>query len=364
MKTQILTALLPLIAGAAPPDIAGTLKVDPVELLRGNEIPGKERLSTTHYRFRYLFANEENRAEFLDHPDIYEIQLGGACARMGPLSGIGKTDIYTTYNNKIYIFASEACKQTFLQDPRKVLDRPDAVPVARGDSQQQARELIRKITRAMGGAERIDSISVYQRKTRKQSEWEGKTFDAVDTVTLAFPSRIRLDHVWGDDRYTTVVTETDAWKKHPDKQFTLHPQQRQAAETRYLGRNLLAILKARNEPDFIAVHTGRHKIDYKGDATEVELINVHHRGATNVLGIDPDTGRVLMQAYFGRGPDLTLGMVEKICTDFQTLNGLVLPEEPRLRFNGEEVDPASDDEVTTALDISLPPAFFDRPPGE
>lgn len=66
-------------------EVVGTLILDPVELVRGREVVGDEGILATHYRFAYLFASEKNKAEFERRPEKYEIQLGGACGRMGAL---------------------------------------------------------------------------------------------------------------------------------------------------------------------------------------------------------------------------------------------------------------------------------------
>jgi YHS domain-containing protein len=350
-----------VVGGAVAGEPAGTLKVDPVELIRGNEVAGRPELAATHYRFRYLFANETNKAEFEEHPEQFEIQLGGACARMGALSGTGQTDLYAVHEGKIYIFASEACRHTFLDDPDRVLDRPEAVPTGSDAAKRAGRALLAKAVGAMGGAGPIDAISVYQEREESQSEWEGTTYEVIDLVTIQFPDKVRTDHVWGDDRYTMVVTADDAWREHPRETFSMHAQQRRVAEAQYLGRNLLAILKNRDNPALTAVHIGSDEIDDDGESTPVELVAVHYRGATSTLGIDPKSGRVLFQAYHGRGPGAMLGKVERIFSDFESAGGVLLPKRPEMRFDGEEMDDEDDAKRTVAVNVPLAPNFFRRP---
>ena len=58
--------------------------VDPVALLiQGKEVSGKPEFKVTRGKFDYLFATAENKATFEKNPEKYEIQLSGACARMG-----------------------------------------------------------------------------------------------------------------------------------------------------------------------------------------------------------------------------------------------------------------------------------------
>ena len=98
------------------------LSLDPVELMAGKEVGGKEGLFVVHENYPYLFTSQANQTAFRSDPARYEIQLGGACARMGPLSGRGKTSIHAVLNGRIYIFASEGCRKGFLATPEKVLD--------------------------------------------------------------------------------------------------------------------------------------------------------------------------------------------------------------------------------------------------
>lgn len=361
MKTCIFAVLALASASAAADELAGTLNVDPVELVRGTEVQGKEDISATYYRFRYLFANEANKAEFEKHPKKYEIQLGGACARMGPLSGVGRPDLYTVYQGKIYIFASEACRNTFLRAPELVLERPEAVPTGSDKAKREGRELLGKAVAAMGGAGRIDAVEVYQERRERESDSEGQAYNVVDTLTIKFPDKVRTDHIWGDDRYTMVVTGDDAWKEEPDQTFSLHPQQREAAEAQYLGRNLLVILKSRNDPKLVAVHTGRQEFDYKGEPVPLELVSVHYHGATSILGLDPESGRILLRVYHGRGPNGLLGFVERIFTDFESVDGILLPKNATVRFNGEEQKGRKDSKVSYGVDVPLVPTFFRRP---
>src|SRR5262245_27119561 len=89
----LLLSLLALPALSQPPAPAKALKgFDPVSLTQGKEVAGKDDLSVARGRYRYYFASAASKAAFEKDPARYEIQLAGACARMGPLSGLGSPD--------------------------------------------------------------------------------------------------------------------------------------------------------------------------------------------------------------------------------------------------------------------------------
>ena len=96
--------------------------LDPLELVAGNEVEGDPALTYDRNGFRYAFVSEENREEFHEEGGRYEIQLGGACGRMGPLSGTGDPDNFLVHDGKIYVFASDACRESFKKDPAKHVD--------------------------------------------------------------------------------------------------------------------------------------------------------------------------------------------------------------------------------------------------
>lgn len=94
-------------APAEPP--LGFFPLDPVRLLRdGVAEDGAVEIATVHALWEYRFVSAETRAEFLAAPAKYEIQLGGACARMGALSGTGDPHLHAIHEGRLYLFASDS----------------------------------------------------------------------------------------------------------------------------------------------------------------------------------------------------------------------------------------------------------------
>ena len=348
------------VAAAAAERIVGALLVDPVELVRGNEVPGKDDITAEHYRFRYVFADEKNKVEFERNPEKYEIQLGGACGRMGPLSGTGRTDIYAVHDSRIYIFASVSCKDTFLKDPQKVLDLPDAVPTGTAQAQAKGRALIETAVAAAGGAEKIDATKSYEWRQEYSERHSGKDYKVMKSLVIVYPDRVRKEEAWNESRYSHVQTSADGWSEDPETVVTLHPQQQAAMRKEYLGRDPLGILKARNDPDFTAVHEKAATIDHGGRVTPVEQVAVHWHGATSILSIDPSSGRILTQTFRGQGPRFSYGTVERIFDRFEDRDGVTLPTAILTRFEGQEVPHPAAAKVTVRVNAALNPGLFDR----
>lgn len=94
---------------------------DPVALADGKEVSGRSDLTATHGIYRYQFVDEANRRKFLSDPERFAIQMGGGCARMGPLAGLGNPDRFLVHEGRIYIFASDGCRSSFQKAPARFL---------------------------------------------------------------------------------------------------------------------------------------------------------------------------------------------------------------------------------------------------
>lgn len=363
MKLLLQGCVVLLLVGVSlAADPAGVLEFDAVELVHGREVTGKASISAEHYRFRYLFINEANKTEFVAHPEKYEIQLGGACGRMGALSGLGKTDLHAVHNRRIYIFASESCRSDFIADPARVLARPDPVAFGSNNLKKEGLALIEKVVESMGGAARVDAVENYQRRLVRKRSWQGKDHVVVDAVTIKFPDQVRSDHEQDAERSSKVLTKRDAWAASSAGVYTLHRQQREVMLKQYIGRNLMAIVQARHRPGFVAVHSDTRTIKYEEKAIELEQVIVMFDEYTCTLGIDAKTGRILTQSYRGRGARAVFGTVERTFTKFETIDGITYPKSVTVRFDGEPLDPIDETGLTIAFNTKLAWNFFQRPP--
>jgi YHS domain-containing protein len=307
-----------------------TLKIDAVELVNGKEIQGMTKYVVVRDNYAYLFASSTNKKIFEKQPEKYEIQLGGACGRMGILSGKGRTDLFTVHNDKIFIFASQSCKNTFLKDPSRVLEQDDARPEATEESLLKGMELLNKALQALGGAEKIDAVVSYQEKTAKETEYQGKNVEVTNTKTFVYPDKFRTDDTWAEWAWGMVASPTDAFQYSAQGYRKMIPLERKALQKKY-SRNIVYLLKARNEEGFIASASGKGTI---GDR-EVDLLTVHFNGVANTLGMDPESGRILSISYRDFGPNMFLGQVEKYFSDFRLVDGLVLPMTVSGTFEGK-----------------------------
>ncbi len=305
-----------------------TLTFDPVALLQGREVAGREELSEQLGRFTYRFEDEQNRAAFLADPHRFGIRMGGACARMGPLSGIGRADIHAVHDGSLYIFASEACRKGFLAAPDKLLGTPDEVPTAGTAARLRGAALVEAAVRSLGGAARVDSVSSLRQRFE---EPYGEGEDAVSTgkaLIVALPDRIRTERWWGGWRQVCVLDGATGFIGD-EGTFDLAPEQAWAVR-REAERHPLVLLRARHDDDFVAVAEESATL---GDQ-EVDRVTVWHRGITTTLHLDPEGGGLVGLAYTDRGPNAAFGPVREEFGAWVRVEGLLLPSERVVWFDG------------------------------
>ena len=314
------------------------MKIDVVALIdRAEEREGSADIALTHGRFTYWFANEGNKTSFSTSPDKYEIQLGGACARMGPLSGGGTPRLFAMHDDRVYIFASEQCRAAFVRAPAQFIDPGDPPLQATDESRAHGRALLGSAVDAIACLAFIDTITTYREVLAQDRESGGQTYKVTETVTLMCPSRIRSETCWNDSCWGFAADEHRGWSIDSEGVAPLHASQRQAL-MRDDGRHIISILQNRDADGVMVFGRGEKRIitvPGEGDF-EVELVSVHRDGATTVLGLD-NAGRARLMSYRGRGPNATMGTVEHIYSRFHDVGGLKLPQRVDVTFNGESV---------------------------
>lgn len=337
--------------------------LDPVMLVQGKEVQGDLKISVTRGKFQYLFANAENKASFEKDPARYEIQLDGACARMGaPVTG--NPDLYTVHQGRIYIFGSEECKKRFDAAPQNYLETAnEAAPktVATPEAAKKAKALIETAVAAMGGASRIDGLISYQEKstvaqTRHQGDVEIKT-----NLTVVFPDHIRFEQVtpdWNDPskarQVTMVISAGEVFGIMGGVARQL-PDSARIGQEQEVNRRLLSILRARKSLNPAAIGSG------KIGETRVEQVAIEIDHASYTLGIDPATGRILSLSAWRRGPEGNFGQFIQTFSDFRAVDGLTLPFKITGVFNNQPWKEQSPTVETIAVNGKIDPALFEKP---
>ena len=323
--------------------------LDPVALTQGKEVQGDMKYKVTRGRFEYIFATAENKATFEKDPARYEIQLDGACARMGPPT-TGNPDLYAVYNGRIYIFGSEECQTLFKGAPEKYLEvppPPKSPPTP--EMIKRGQELIAKAVESFGGGSKLDHLVSFQKKDVRGNEVK-------NTLLVSFPDSLRQETVRPTFTLVSVVTPSESFFLVNNAANTM-PEANRAAIYKELNHDPLILFRSRTRPEFKAALAGSDKV---GDVA-VERLNVELSGFTTILAIDPATGRVLSQKYHGRGPGGVVGDIVINYSDFRSVEGLSLPFKLSATFNGEPFPALSARVETITVNGQIDPTTFKKP---
>lgn len=317
-------------AGAEPPAAPLALKgLDPIALSEGKEVPGLESLESIHGRYRYRFANPENKTAFDAKPEERGIQFGGACGKMGPFSGNGNPDRFFVHDRRIYIFASESCRDGFKKNPDKHIEQPNPAPQGSEEQIKRGNALLQQVLAGFGGADKVDGIKNFQVIDKHVYKQGGKEVIGMHRVAWAFPNRVRIEEEFSVP-YGFVVRGDAGFQVAGTEIWPLETSMRAVAWRQAL-RQPLALLRNRNAKGFIAAAKGESKVD----DTPVELLAVALDGATSTWSIDPKTRRILQTAYQARRGTVGDNVVK--FSDFREVNGLVLPHQRAVFFNGKAI---------------------------
>jgi YHS domain-containing protein len=328
--------------------------LDPVALVDGKEAKGLENLAVVRGRYRYLFSTPDNKSLFERSPDLYQIQLGGGCGRMGPLSGAGSPDRFYVHDRKIYIFASEGCRNGFKAAPELHIDKPDPPPQGSQADKKRAAALLDRALAGFGGARRVDALTSYQ-ASLKITYLQGTTKTEGDRVySIEFPDRYRQEEKWGDSKFADLLLPEMAVTISSSGTWIREEQVRAALEREFY-RQPLAILKSRRDPKFSAVASGSGKV---GDV-DVEFVDVGFKGATTRLAIDQQSGHILQIAYRGRNG--SIGEIVRTFSDFKEVDGLMLPFKIEDSFNGKPIANPTIRYTSVTLNAKLNEELFQKP---
>lgn len=334
--------LLTSLAFGQEPALRG---FDPVALCAGNEEQGQVEFATEHEGYVYHFASKERLETFHTQPERYCIQLGGACARMGSHSGRGQAKRYWVYKERIYIFASDACRAGFQKDPDACLDQRIAKPKASGKPGWDASEVIAAARKAHG----VDKLPPFSFELEATS----------NKTTTKRRFRVRdADSVRVDTEY---VQGAKVWKyakaTSPKSSFFIDEGDARpmCAAAQHEMRATLW-----REP-IVALHRSEQAIRGKSKriaGIAVDEVSVWIDGTLTHFGIDAQN-RIRTARFRGRGPDYRFTEVTKIYEDLTDVAGVLVPMTVRTLMAGKERPELAERRRNFAVGKPIPAAAFE-----
>lgn len=328
-------------------------ELDPVLLLaHGQEQPGREDLTARFDRVTYRFASVENREHFLAEPRRWAVRLGGACARMGPLSGAGSQALWAVHDGGLYFFASTTCRSAFLSAPERFVPHDHEPPAASAEELARGEDLRQRLLAWAGGVERLARLREVRLRTERQVESEGEAVAVGELLVwnLERPHEWRRESWWGESLWWHARGGETAWIGTAMEAWEADPSQRRAMlEER--AHSYLGSVAAALRPSTQAASAGAGRIGER----EIEWLRLAFDRVIVDLALDPASGEVLALRYCGvGGPRACYGQVERRYEGFQVEDGVRVPVgyavwfdgalQPgeQVRFQGVEMDPGAD----------------------
>lgn len=341
-------ALLPagLLRGQEP--VSALKGLDPTRLVEGREIEGSKTIFVDRYGYRYHFASVETKAQFEKDPAAYSIQLGGGCGRMGPLSGRGNPDRFHVHDKKIYIFASDQCREGFKKAPEKFVERTEAPPTGDAEAAKKGAALLEKVVEGFGGKAVIDGLKTLRIVDVIKQMSGGKEWVNKRSTTVRFPCDFRTIDDWGGESvYGHAHSVAGAvFLSVKEAPRVAEPEIADVMKRETL-RIPIVLLAHRAEKGFIAIANGAEKL---GDFT-LEKVEIGYFGTKTIWFIDPATGRIHRIAYVARNG--SFGDFVRDFSDFRTIDGLVYPFKVDVTFNGKPSgDSIVHDSIKTNIDVA------------
>lgn len=315
----IVAAALSLAGRSQEPALRG---LDPIALCAGNEEQGQIEFAAEHEGYVYHFATKARLAAFHQQPARYCIQLGGACARMGPHSGLGAAERFWVYKNHIYIFASDGCRDGFQKAPEACLGQRVARPKAAGKPGFDATASITAAKKAHG-LTTLPTFSFEVATTNDKTRTK-RVFQVRDANSVRVDTEYRQgDQVW---KYAKATSPQASFFIDEGDLRPMFDAARHEMRQVLWQEPIVALCRCEH-----AVR-GDQKAVAEIDVTEVA---VWIDGTLTHFGLDQNN-HVRTARFQGRGPDFRFTEITKVYDDLREVAGVVVPHTVRTLLGGKE----------------------------
>jgi YHS domain-containing protein len=300
--------------------------LDPIELAAGREVEGKATLTASYGRYEYRFASEKNRKVFTANPAEHGIQWGGACGSMGPLTGKGDPERWTVADGKIWIFASEQCRDTFLANREAYLAPIPKMAVPAADAKARGLRRFRNLVAAHGGQSALDKVrsASWTYETNYGTAQSPKILK--EDLDWIWPDRYASGSTWNGNTSFFAVRGDEGSEGTAEEHFSMHPVERDAL-VRDLRRTPLLLL--RGGAQSVLGETAPTELDGKA----YDSLAMAWRGIESVIALDPTTGRIHAVSF----RDRFAGRIRDVCiryADYRQRSGVWLPMTSTSRVDG------------------------------
>lgn len=295
---------------------------DPIDLLNGTEIRGFDQFQVDYLRFKYLFSSPENRDKFMADPEKYAVQDGGACGKMGVLTGKGAPHRYAVIRDRIYLFASDGCRSGVVANPEPYFKKRPTYPDASAKSKLHGRKLFSQL-RGAHGLKSGASVPAVSTTTETPYVSNGKNLVWIEGTTFLNLNSLSL--WWGNKSNPGfyAVHNGQAIEGTYAEHYSMSPSETRALVASFL-RQPLGVLAC---PE-----SAVHSVIVNEDSKSVGLILTYQSITTEVF-LNSKTGLV----DFVRFTDNVSGPIQTAeirFSEYKRVAGVLLPQATETRVDG------------------------------
>jgi predicted Zn-dependent peptidase len=219
--------------------------------------------------------------------------------------------------------------------PVKAVDisipEPEAPRIAATEeTKQKGAALIAGVVDAMGGAARIDAVESIRREASAVATTPQGEMQLQVQEVMAYPDRVRQEISLPFGTVITVLSPDDAFVNTPQGIQPL-PESQRADSEKSLRRNLLFLLRARNEAGFVAAAMGPQEFDGR----QVEMVQVEYMDDVVSLAVDPESHHCIGMIYQGKDFSGARGEIVQVFSDFREVDSVSSPYQTTSTFNGK-----------------------------
>lgn len=313
----MITLLLSTIVAPGPTTLV--LKgLDPIALVAGQEVAGKPDLVASYGRYEYRFANAANLAKFKSNPVANSVQTGGACGKMGALTGKGSPDRWAVVDGKIFLFASDGCRSTFLATKEKYFAPITAAPAASAMERQAAAELYIKTLEAHGGERAIRASGTILWTIDTPYQQGGKKLIWHTRNAIVSPTKFANWEDWDAGKVYFAVDGNKSADGKPGENYVIHPAEVRELTAR-MARHPFGILKGAGGTPIKPISDGFTMA--RGDIV-FDVV------------LDSQTGRITQVRYRDRQAGPVASVVVEY-SGYEKLKGVWLPRASRINVDGK-----------------------------
>jgi len=328
LLTAILLGLVPPLPAHKPVGERELFPYDPVLLIgTGEKLEGVSTREAIYGNYRYRFATDASKRAFDAMPARFAIAFGGGCARMGPLSGSGDVKRFEVVDEKLYIFASDACRDGFVKDAKPFLEVVDQ-PFPSDKRGIVLAAAARRWLRADAACPR--DIVVSAERAEKIGD---KDYTVREELRLGASLTFTDFKSWNGDAFWTMATfgATDGRQPSIDaRRSTVYGEQPLDASQLEAFRRVamlepLFLSRIMLQPDVKFAGGGDAEWKVGERALKGEILKIHWRGVTVEWLVRPDTGQPLAQCAMKRGRDARFSRTIEAFSEWNDKGGVRVP---------------------------------------